>query len=1194
MQAFATNAVCTLCKLRGGSVKICKTCASFYHTYCLPPLPISITSIHILIIHASRSSQKLLSQLKPALESTTHFARIDDLNLKKFRPTFELLSKYHSILILTNTAKWVEPEGLGDLLSDYVHFRKGGVVLVSTNHNEAPGGKWRKYRLSPLLPGREKVEAGLEMGKIELSGHPLLDGVGKNVGLEQSTFASAALNESGGTIVARWSNGQPLVAVLDDHPSAERGRVVSLNLAMKLIKNENGDVVPLPPAQIQLLSNSLRFVAEPTYHKAHGEFYCDSCQDEIKKGNTPTPKPHEHRHRSNERAGCQSLHKYTSHLAEPAGPAQRLVNDEDGVTLDQLRSKVMNDLGILKGLYRKRFKDQIAWSVARKYKIKSRQHDAQNDSTGHHEDKLPPINDAGEGAIISGGSRPVSSKQKREGERIQLPHIEDKKSTKNELESKPPPPTKEPAESNRNRKIISQKNDAKESTTAKVEKPLKPQPPPSQNPKKRLEKEKSKSEMEMKDEKQKVDFETTKSKTKAANSSKNKEKSESKRGDANIASSKKEGENIQSKNNENSNNAEKILPAPAKNKLEKSESKKKLEQPQPQPPTSTKQSKAASKNISRTLTKHKLVQKFKLPWLEMRAADPNRGYYKLNNTDRFSPWLDWNFEIQYSLNISKNWKPEPPSLTSEQWSNIYETVFTPSQQPSTPEKDDFKPWTQWPEQKFTKNTKFGGDVNKPWLDWITNPKLNFDRTPWTEWKPQPSTLGKVAGKLTNGDKWKPWLDWWFDLQYAINKTTTITQESGMTADQWKAEYDKQFIPKPSTNVVDSTLPWVSKKEVKVVPKAKFAGDLNKPWLDWIVDENPVKATQKDPNSKSKNKANSLPWTEWPTVSIDRGTVKLNNTDRAKPWLDWRFQAQYAINQSSKIADESVLSSEKWAAEYGKSFVPKPTNSTIDPTLPWVQRKEVSFKPKGKHAGDKWKPWLDWGGNNQESSKTKSLPWLEWPVIDPHSGKEKRRSPDPWKPWLNGYFEVQYAINQRTDIQNDYVLSNEDWQREYEKPFVPKQSNGVVDDSLPWRKQKMVSFVPNSKFVGDLWRPWLDWGMNDAKSASSKKEKLPWLEWPKTPKQLYATPLLKDKLKPWLDWKQELQYTVGVCPEVKQEGSHLTQEEWQAEYAKEFTPKPASVSSDIKPWTEWKPNTTFTTFKSTNTDRPWIDWVSPNI
>ncbi len=48
-------------------------------------------------------------------------------------------------------------------------------------------------------------------------------------GGQTSFHVAGAVNETGANTVVRWTNGLPLVVVLDEHPTVERGRVVSVN-----------------------------------------------------------------------------------------------------------------------------------------------------------------------------------------------------------------------------------------------------------------------------------------------------------------------------------------------------------------------------------------------------------------------------------------------------------------------------------------------------------------------------------------------------------------------------------------------------------------------------------------------------------------------------------------------------------------------------------------------------------------------------------------------------------------------------------------------------------------------------------------------------------------------------------------------------------------------------------------------------
>lgn len=150
----------------------------------------------------------------------------------------DILENYDSCLVVSYQGEssdhcWPEQDGLGDLLASAVmsptHAKQQcGIVLGPLTHLETIGGKWRKHKLSPLLPGRLKLASNLVMAKPQ-TGHAVLADVGNFAGMDESYHVSASIYESCAKPLARWSDGFPLLAILDGHPLVDRGRVIGLN-----------------------------------------------------------------------------------------------------------------------------------------------------------------------------------------------------------------------------------------------------------------------------------------------------------------------------------------------------------------------------------------------------------------------------------------------------------------------------------------------------------------------------------------------------------------------------------------------------------------------------------------------------------------------------------------------------------------------------------------------------------------------------------------------------------------------------------------------------------------------------------------------------------------------------------------------------------------------------------------------------
>jgi hypothetical protein len=214
---------------------------------CLAPAPLKDATIKVLIMHFLPIETELGFLIK-LLSDSGHFSQVQELDIRRTRPTLKQLRNFDSVLVFglpddkSKIHHWKEPDFLGDLLAAYVlgtkESKKGGVVLGPMTHALELGGRWRKQRFNPLLPARAINSKNCKMGKvlniklnhqIEMDGHPLLQASSCFDGGECSYRVAGAVNENGANTVLRWGDGLPLVVVLDEHSVVQRGRVVSLN-----------------------------------------------------------------------------------------------------------------------------------------------------------------------------------------------------------------------------------------------------------------------------------------------------------------------------------------------------------------------------------------------------------------------------------------------------------------------------------------------------------------------------------------------------------------------------------------------------------------------------------------------------------------------------------------------------------------------------------------------------------------------------------------------------------------------------------------------------------------------------------------------------------------------------------------------------------------------------------------------------
>ena len=154
---------------------MCVGCNTFTHVNCFPPSPLNAAKIKVLIIHFLPIGADIKFLMKLIAESS-HFSEIEELNIRTTRPTLNHLRTFDSVLVFglpdekREGHRWKEPDYLGDILAAYVlgtgNSKKGGVVLGPMTHSLELGGRWRKQRLYPLLPGRAINSKSCKMGKV--------------------------------------------------------------------------------------------------------------------------------------------------------------------------------------------------------------------------------------------------------------------------------------------------------------------------------------------------------------------------------------------------------------------------------------------------------------------------------------------------------------------------------------------------------------------------------------------------------------------------------------------------------------------------------------------------------------------------------------------------------------------------------------------------------------------------------------------------------------------------------------------------------------------------------------------------------------------------------------------------------------------------------------------------------------------
>ena len=141
-------------------------------------------------------------------------------------PTLQQLQQYDAVFVYSD-AGFNDGTALGNVLADYMD--QGGGVVMATFAFWSSGGLSIQGRIKtggylPFTTGSQNSPGNLTLVPV-LSGHPILSGVASFNGGTSSYHNSGISIAPGATLVANWSNGQPLVGARE----TTNGRIVGLN-----------------------------------------------------------------------------------------------------------------------------------------------------------------------------------------------------------------------------------------------------------------------------------------------------------------------------------------------------------------------------------------------------------------------------------------------------------------------------------------------------------------------------------------------------------------------------------------------------------------------------------------------------------------------------------------------------------------------------------------------------------------------------------------------------------------------------------------------------------------------------------------------------------------------------------------------------------------------------------------------------
>ncbi len=147
------------------------------------------------------------SDVQSRLVATNAFAAVDIFPACTSAPTLAQLQAYQAVLAYTDSG-FSAGTAVGDVLADYFDWGGRVVVAVFGNASIPITGRWASGNYQLINPAGQN-QPTLTLGTILEPASPLMVGVTSLSA--QSAYQSTGAPINGGIVVARWSNGNPLI-----------------------------------------------------------------------------------------------------------------------------------------------------------------------------------------------------------------------------------------------------------------------------------------------------------------------------------------------------------------------------------------------------------------------------------------------------------------------------------------------------------------------------------------------------------------------------------------------------------------------------------------------------------------------------------------------------------------------------------------------------------------------------------------------------------------------------------------------------------------------------------------------------------------------------------------------------------------------------------------------------------------------
>ncbi|GAA0872836.1 hypothetical protein GCM10009117_19830 [Gangjinia marincola] len=165
----------------------------------------------VLVIESS-SNNDWAEDVVEKLESTGELDADVFFDLNNNIPTLAELNEYKTILFYTDGGIQ-DATAFGDILADYIEGGKGVLNAAFSGHI-SPDGGWSQYNLYDATSFNSGSQHTL--GTVNLPGDPIMANVNSFDGGSNSYHDINGTLSANATVVAEWSNGNPLIVKADD------------------------------------------------------------------------------------------------------------------------------------------------------------------------------------------------------------------------------------------------------------------------------------------------------------------------------------------------------------------------------------------------------------------------------------------------------------------------------------------------------------------------------------------------------------------------------------------------------------------------------------------------------------------------------------------------------------------------------------------------------------------------------------------------------------------------------------------------------------------------------------------------------------------------------------------------------------------------------------------------------------------